>query len=63
MSKNKETAITAALVCHGVYQYVRLPNEFRFEGDQVKIERYRNGVLLKPMAAVVAAKRRKTPER
>jgi virulence-associated protein VagC len=60
MSKKKEASGTAALVCHGVYQYVRLPRDFRFEGDQVEIERYRNGVLLKPLAAVAITKRRKT---
>jgi len=37
------------LVCHGVYQYVRLPKEFRFEGDQVQITKSHGGVILKPL--------------
>ena len=61
MSKKKEISGKAALVTHGMYQYVRLPKEFRFEGDQVEIERFRNGVVLKPLAAtVVVVKPRKT---
>ena len=40
---------TAAVVRHGVYQYVRLPKEFQSEGDQVQISKDRTGVILKPL--------------
>jgi len=46
-----ENSNTAALVCHGIYQYVRLPKEFRFEGDRVQIRKYRGGVILTPLPA------------
>ena len=60
MSEKKETSGRAALVTHGIYQYVRLPKEFRFEGDQVEIKRFRNGVVLKPLAAAIVVAKRRT---
>lgn len=59
MAKPKELSGTAALVSHGVYQYVRLPKEFRFEGEQVEIRKYQNGVVLKPLADNGFSKRHK----
>ena len=39
---------TAKLFRTGRSQAVRLPKEFRFEGDEVRIRRVGNGVLLEP---------------
>ena len=38
----------AKLFRYGRSQAVRLPPEFRFEGDQVRIRRFAHGVLLEP---------------
>jgi len=40
---------TAKLFINGRSQAVRLPREFRFEGDRVRIRRVREGVLLEPI--------------
>jgi virulence-associated protein VagC len=48
---DKEIWTTARLVRHGAYQYVLLPKGFEFDGDHVLIDRYRNGVLLRPLPA------------
>jgi antitoxin VapB len=37
---------TAKIFQHGNCQAVRLPKEFRFEGDEVVIKRHAGGVLL-----------------
>jgi antitoxin VapB len=42
---------TAKLFRNGRSQAVRLPQEFRFEGTEVRIRRVAEGVLLEPMAA------------
>jgi antitoxin VapB len=42
---------TAKLFPNGSSQAVRLPKEFRFEGDRVYIKRVGDGVLLLPYAA------------
>jgi len=39
----------AKLFRNGRSQAVRLPREFRFEGDRVRIRRVGNGVLLEPI--------------
>jgi antitoxin VapB len=39
----------AKLFKNGRSQAVRLPRDFRFEGDQVRVRRVREGVLLEPM--------------
>lgn len=44
MSKPK----TAKLFRNGRSQAVRLPREFRFEGDEVRIRQLGDGVLLEP---------------
>ncbi len=48
--EEKELPSTARLVRHGAYQYVLLPKGFEFDGDHVLIDRYRGGVLLKPVS-------------
>lgn len=45
MSKNG----VAKLFRNGRSQAVRLPREFRFEGDEVRIRRVGQGVLLEPL--------------
>ncbi len=40
---------TAKLFRNGRSQAVRLPREFRFEGDTVRIRKVRQGVLLEPI--------------
>lgn len=40
---------TAKLFRNGRSQAVRLPKEFRFEGDRVRVRRVPEGVLLQPM--------------
>lgn len=40
---------TAKLFRNGRSQAVRLPKEFRFEGDRVRVRRVPEGVLLTPM--------------
>ena len=40
---------TAKLFKNGRSQAVRLPREFRFEGDRVRIRRSGRGVLVEPM--------------
>ena len=42
-------ASTAKLFKSGRSQAVRLPKEFRFEGEEVRISRHGRGVLLEPM--------------
>jgi virulence-associated protein VagC len=59
----KEVSATAKLVCHGAYQYVLLPKGFEFEGDHVLIDRYRDGVILKPLPANRGKAGRRTPSR
>jgi antitoxin VapB len=46
---------TAKLFRSGRSQAVRLPKEFRFEGDEVRIRRVGNGVLLEPKVMDVRA--------
>jgi antitoxin VapB len=45
----------ARLFRNGRSQAVRLPQEFRFEGDVVRIRRFGGGVLLEPSAPDAAA--------
>lgn len=44
---------TARLFRNGRSQAVRLPQEFRFSGDRVRIRKTADGVLLQPMIADV----------
>jgi antitoxin VapB len=41
---------TAKVFWTGRSQAVRLPKEFRFEGDEVRIRRHGNAVILEPLA-------------
>jgi antitoxin VapB len=52
---SKAEATTAKLFRNGRSQAVRLPKEFRFEGDEVRIRRMGRGVLLEPMVTDVKA--------
>ena len=47
--KRKPMTTTAKLFMNGRSQAVRLPREFRFEGDEVRIRRAGRGVLVEPM--------------
>jgi len=44
-----EMATTARLFQNGRSQAVRLPREFRFEGDRVRVRRLGKGVLVEPI--------------
>ena len=44
----------AKLFRNGRSQAVRLPREFRFEGDRVRVRRVESGVLLEPFVADAA---------
>jgi antitoxin VapB len=46
---------TAKLFKNGRSQAVRLPREFRFEGDRVKVRRSGRGVLIEPVFTDVTA--------
>ncbi len=46
--KREATVKTARLFSNGRSQAVRLPKEFRFEGDEVYIKRVGNAVVLLP---------------
>jgi antitoxin VapB len=46
---------TAKLFTNGRSQAVRLPREFRFEGDCVRVRRAGRGVLVEPMFKDVSA--------
>jgi antitoxin VapB len=46
---------TAKLFKTGRSQAVRLPKEFRFEGEEVRIRRVGRGVLLEPMKSDLRA--------
>jgi len=58
----KAEAITAKLFRNGRSQAVRLPKEFRFEGDEVTIRRMGRGVLLEPKISDVKEWLRKLDE-
>ncbi len=45
---------TAKLFMNGRSQAVRLPQDFRFQGDRVRIRRVGQGVLLEPLETDVA---------
>ena len=48
-SAKVEKIVTAKLFQNGRSQAVRLPKEFRFEGDSVRVSRRGNGILLEPV--------------
>lgn len=49
-SKNTDKPKRAKLFWNGRSQAVRLPKEFRFEGDEVEIRREGRAVILEPIA-------------
>jgi antitoxin VapB len=51
-TKAKAKSIDAKLFWNGRSQAVRLPKEFRFEGDRVRVTRMGAGVLLEPVPRV-----------
>lgn len=51
----RTTTKVAKLFRNGRSQAVRLPKEFRFEGDRVRVRRVKEGVLLEPMVPDVRA--------
>lgn len=55
-SEQRSKLVRAKLFWNGRSQAVRLPKEFRFEGDEVEIRREGNAVILEPV------QRRKWPE-
>lgn len=44
--------VTAKLFLNGRSQAVRLPREFRFSGDRVRLRRIGDGVMLEPITPV-----------
>ena len=48
-------AATAKLFRNGRSQAVRLPREFRFEGDRVRVRRAGRGLLVEPVITDVSA--------
>lgn len=62
MGDTKVEITTAKLFRNGRSQAVRLPKEFRFEGDEVRIRRVGKGVLLEPKVVDVEAWLRKLDE-
>lgn len=50
-SAKAEVAVTAKLFRNGRSQAVRLPKEFRFDGDRVRIRKVKHGVLLEAIEA------------
>ncbi|MGD0910503.1 MAG: AbrB/MazE/SpoVT family DNA-binding domain-containing protein [Terracidiphilus sp.] len=48
-SRTKPEQVDAKLFWNGRSQAVRLPKEFRFEGDRVRVTRMGAGVLLEPV--------------
>ena len=51
-TEKKAKPTDAKLFWNGRSQAVRLPKEFRFEGDRVRISRMGAGVLIEPLPAV-----------
>jgi antitoxin VapB len=43
-------SVTAKLFINGGSQAVRLPKEFRFDGEEVRVRRVGHAVLLEPLA-------------
>jgi|GEM_PF-2862348 len=59
--EDRNVSAIAKLVCHGAYQYVLLPKGVEFDGDRVLIDRYRSGVILKPLPANPAKPGKRKP--
>jgi antitoxin VapB len=48
-AKPQPSISTAKVFMHGRSQAVRLPKEFRFEGDEVRVSKVGDKVILEPM--------------
>jgi antitoxin VapB len=48
-TKPPQKKSTAKIFMHGRSQAVRLPKEFRFEGDEVRVSKVGDKVILEPM--------------
>jgi antitoxin VapB len=55
ISRRTPVPTTARLFKNGRSQAVRLPREFRFEGDRVTVRRVGRGVLVEPVVTNVSA--------
>jgi antitoxin VapB len=55
INKEERVGATAKLFRNGRSQAVRLPREFRFEGDRVRVRRAGRGVLVEPVITDVSA--------
>jgi antitoxin VapB len=53
--KEEPVTATAKLFKNGRSQAVRLPREFRFEGDRVRVRRAGRGLLVEPVFTDVSA--------
>jgi antitoxin VapB len=53
--RERPMTATAKLFKNGRSQAVRLPREFRFEGDRVRVRRVGRGVLVEPVVTDIAA--------
>jgi antitoxin VapB len=51
MAKSKVKRQVATVFQNGGSQAVRLPREFRFDGDRVSVRRVGRGVLLEPLVS------------
>ena len=51
-SESKPKPTDAKLFWNGRSQAVRLPKEFRFEGDRVRVTRMGAGILLEPLPSI-----------
>jgi antitoxin VapB len=49
---SKPQSVDAKLFWNGRSQAVRLPKEFRFEGDRVRVTRMGAGILIEPLPSV-----------
>jgi antitoxin VapB len=52
VTKAKSEPIAAKLFWNGRSQAVRLPKEFRFEGDRVRVTRMGAGILIEPLPPI-----------
>jgi antitoxin VapB len=61
-TENKVKAADAKLFWNGRSQAVRLPKEFRFDGDRVRVSRLGAGVLLQPVDETQSDAKKETAE-
>ncbi len=61
-TEDKMKSADAKLFWNGRSQAVRLPKEFRFAGDRVRVTRMGEGVLLQPIGGAQSEAQKETPE-